>query len=84
MSQPKALDATLYRDVFQDGTIGGEVLEELIMRFGRDTYVAGGAEGARQTDFNCGKKAVIDFIILRINQANGVDKHVQTEVSITE
>lgn len=47
------------------GTHGGQdVLDDLIARFDAVmSYVPGGVEGARQTDFNEGKRLVIKFIL---------------------
>lgn len=61
-----------YARVFESHAEGSLVLADLISRFGRGIYVKGGPEGDRQTCFNAGRRSVLDFILGRINQANGV------------
>jgi len=74
---PDSLQPQLYKDVFEDDRRGAAILDELIRRFGRNPYVPGGLEGARQTDFNAGQNNVVQFLINRINQANGVEENEQ-------
>lgn len=71
------LPPALYADVFQDDRRGAAILEELIAVHGNNPYVKGGADAARQTDFNAGKLEVINFILRRLNRANGVNDDVQ-------
>ncbi|CQH34621.1 TPA: hypothetical protein PXJ75_002877 [Yersinia enterocolitica] len=66
-----------YKRLFDETAGGPQVLEELITRFGRGVYVKGGVEGDRQTCFNAGQRAVLDFILGRINMANGVNDDVE-------
>jgi hypothetical protein len=54
---------------------GARILEDLVERFGGNPYKAGGLEAQRQTDFNAGKLEVVNFILRRINQANGAEDH---------
>lgn len=61
-----------YARVFESHAEGSLVLADLISRFGSGIYVKGGPEGDRQTCFNAGRRSVLDFILGRINQANGV------------
>ncbi|EBM5748387.1 hypothetical protein D1298_14510 [Salmonella enterica] len=69
----KQLTNADFKRLFEE-TPGGElVLEELTRRFGKAIYVKGGPEGDRQTCFNAGQRSVLDFILGRINAANGVD-----------
>jgi hypothetical protein len=49
------------------------ILDDLASRFAGGIYVKGGLEGDRQTCYNAGRRSVLDFIIGRINQANGVE-----------
>jgi hypothetical protein len=60
-----------YALIFEDHKIGAAILEELIARFGGNPYVPGALEAQRETDYRAGRKAVVDFIVLRINQAAG-------------
>jgi hypothetical protein len=73
------LPAQLYADIFEDDTRGAAILEELIQMFGRNPYVKGGLEGARQTDFNAGANKPVQFILGRINQSHGVIDNVDDQ-----
>jgi hypothetical protein len=71
--------AETYAQVFENFPTGKVVLEDLVRRFGQSPYVPGGLEGDRATCFNSGKRAVLDFILGRINQAAGVDESAGEE-----
>lgn len=62
-----------YARVFENHAEGRGILEDLTARFGGGIYVKGGLEGDRQTCFNAGRRSVLDFILGRINQANGIE-----------
>lgn len=62
-----------YARVFENHAEGHVILDDLTARFGGGIYVKGGLEGDRQTCFNAGRRSVLDFILGRINQANGVE-----------
>ena len=62
-----------YARVFENHAEGRVILEDLTARFGGGIYVKGGLEGDRQTCFNAGRRSVLDFILGRINHANGVE-----------
>ena len=66
-----SVEAGAYALIFEDHKIGAAVLEDLIARFGGNPYVPGGLESQRETDYRAGRKAVVDFIVRRINQAAG-------------
>lgn len=68
-----------YARVFENHAEGRVILDDLTARFGGGIYVKGGLEGDRQTCFNAGRRSVLDFILGRINQANGVetDEHLE-------
>lgn len=68
-SAPMA-DAKDYQLVFEMGTSGPLVLLDLMNRFCQGTYVRGGIDAARETDFRCGKRAVVEFIQAQIDKAN--------------
>jgi len=61
----------MYARVFENHAEGALILEDLVRRFGRNPYVAGGQEGQRQTDYNAGALSVPTFILNQINRANG-------------
>lgn len=61
-----------YLVLFQDMPGGAAILDELVSRFGKNPYVKGGLEGDRQTAYNAGQLEVVNYILMRINRANGV------------
>ncbi|EHD22082.1 MULTISPECIES: hypothetical protein [Brenneria] len=66
-----------YKRIFEETPGGPEVLAELTSRFGGSVFVKGGPEGDRQTCFNAGQRNVLDFILRRLNQADGVNDDVE-------
>ena len=75
-SDPTKVDAKMYARVFEGHVEAAMVLDDLTKRFGGALFVKGGEEGRRQTDFNLGRRFVLDFILTMINTANGVDPNV--------
>lgn len=71
MTDRKA-DPAMYARVFDGHHEGALILEDLTRRFGGALFVKGGEEGRRQTDFNLGRRAVLDFIVGMVNQAADV------------
>jgi hypothetical protein len=67
------LPAEVYARVFENHAEGRQILDELIKRFGGSIYVKGGHEADRHTAYNAGRRSVLDFILGRINHANGVN-----------
>lgn len=72
MTSDLRADPDAYARVFEGHHEGVLILEDLTRRFGGALFVKGGEEGRRQTDFNLGRRAVLDFILGQINRANGV------------
>ena len=66
-----------YRRIFEEMPGGPQVMEELTRRFGREAYVKGGTEGDRETCYRAGQRAVLDFILMQINKADGVNDDVE-------
>lgn len=64
-------DAAMYARVFEGHAEGRLILDDLIARFGGALFVKGGEEGRRETDYRLGRRALLDFILGQINQANG-------------
>jgi hypothetical protein len=64
-------DPAAYARVFEGHHEGVLILEDLTKRFGGALFVKGGEEGRRETDYRLGRRAVLDFILTMINQANG-------------
>jgi hypothetical protein len=68
----------MYARVFEDHHEGRLIFEDLIKRFGRQPYVPGDLAAERQTLVNLGRRAVVDFIVSRINLSHGVNDDVET------
>lgn len=66
-----------YRRIFEEMPGGPQVMEELTRRFGREAYVKGGTEGDRETCYRAGQRSVLDFILMQINKADGVNDDVE-------
>jgi len=49
------------------------VIDDLVKRFGGKLWADGGTEGARKTDYNCGRRSVLDFILGQVNRSKGVE-----------
>lgn len=70
MAKPTDQD---YATLFEDMPGGPAILEELVNIYGRNPYVKGGHEADRQTSYNAGAMAVVNYILSRINRANGAE-----------
>lgn len=66
-----------YKRIFEEMPGGQQVLDELTRRFGREAYVKGGTEGDRETCYRAGQRSVLDFILMQINKADGVNDDVE-------
>lgn len=66
-----------YKRVFEEMPGGAEVLDDITRRFGREAYVKGGTEGDRETCYRAGQRSVLDFILMQINRADGVNDDVE-------
>lgn len=60
-----------YATLFEDMPAGAAILEELVQIYGRNPFVKGGHEADRQTAYNAGALAVINYLLARINRAHG-------------
>lgn len=68
---PEVVDRSAYHRVFVGHKDGVAVLEDLVARFhDRQTYVAGGIDGQRETEKRAAQKEVIGFILRRIGQVS--------------
>lgn len=70
--QRETLPPETYARVFENHAEGKLILDEMVARFGGNPYRRGGLEAQRDTDFRAGQLSVLNFILGRINQANGV------------
>lgn len=68
----------MYARVFEDHHEGRLIFEDLVKRFGKHPYVKGGRAAERETLKNLGSRAVIDFVVSRINLSHGVNDDVET------
>lgn len=66
-----------FKRIFEEMPGGAEVLAEITRRFGREAYVKGGTEGDRETCYRAGQRSVLDFILMQINRADGVNDDVE-------
>lgn len=67
------VDPAAYARVFEGHHEGALILDDLVRRFGGGLFVKGGEEGRRQTDFNLGRRSMLDFILGQIDQASGAE-----------
>ncbi len=65
------LPAEVYSRIFDGTPEGQQILEELVARFGGNPYVRGGHEADRETAYRAGQNRVVNFILGRVNEANG-------------
>jgi len=64
----------MYGRVFDGHAEGKIILEDLVARFyDQPSYTKGGVEGARESDFKEGRRAVVGFILNRIGQIQESD-----------
>lgn len=62
--------AETYRNVFDLDVNGQRILEDLVVRFCRSSYVPGGHDAERESCFRAGQASVVNLILAKINQAN--------------
>lgn len=67
------VDPQAYQRLFEHNADGVAVLDELVSVFGKNPYTPGGVDAARATDFKAGQLEVVQFILRKINRANGVN-----------
>ncbi|AOA57566.1 Bbp19 family protein [Acinetobacter larvae] len=66
-----------YRLAFDFDANGQKVLEDLVARFCKSTYVRGGQDAERESCYRAGQASVVNLILTKINQAN--DPNYKTE-----
>ena len=59
-----------YRNVFDLDQNGIRILEDLVARYCRSSYVPGGHDAERESCYRAGAASVVNFILTKINQAN--------------
>jgi hypothetical protein len=74
-----------YALIFESHKVGQKILEDLTRRFAHRSKSADDGIGRVLDTFEYqGQRNVLDFICLRISQANGVDDYEDIEVSTDE
>ena len=69
-----------YALIFESNKIGAAILEDLIARFGRRRNKhSSGIDRILDTERADAQREMLDFIVLRINQANGVEPNENAE-----
>ena len=69
------IDPRVYRRIFEQDSDGVAILEELYRLFAKGAVTKGGIDAVLQTYHNDGARKVLEHIVRRINQANGVTDH---------
>lgn len=73
MSSPSPIDSRVYRRIFEEDGDGAAVLAELWRIFAKGAVTKGGIDAVLATYHNDGARSVLEHIVRRINQANGVN-----------
>lgn len=68
---PRAVTEVTYRQVFEDSALGAAVLEDLVQRFSR-CQAGSGIDRVLNLSEHAGRQQVLNYILSKINQANGV------------
>jgi hypothetical protein len=71
-ARAEALPPEAYARVFDQFKEGQQILEELLRIFARPAKRDGGIDAILETYHRAGARSVCEFIVSRINQANGV------------
>jgi hypothetical protein len=61
-----------YQLIFEDHKVGQKIFEDLLIRFGNLPPKQGGLDRVLNQFEYAGQRRVIDYIALRLDQANGV------------
>jgi hypothetical protein len=72
------LQASDYELIFESNKVGAAILDDLIQRFSRELK-SSGIDRILDSERMRGRREVLDFIVMRINQANGVQDDEPTE-----
>ena len=73
------VEASVYREIFEDDRRGAAIFEDLTQRFARPAVTTGGIDAVLQTYHRDGMRRVVEFIVSQINRANGVDVNAESE-----
>lgn len=67
-----------YQLIFEDHKVGQKIFEDLLLRFGSLPPKQGGLDRVLNQFEYAGQRRVIDYIALRLDQANGVRSNGDT------
>lgn len=67
-----------YKQIFEDNRVGQKIYEDLLLRFGRQCDKGSGIDRVLDQFQYSGRREIIEFITLRVNQANGVRTQGET------
>lgn len=73
----KQLTEQDYKQIFDETAQGQAILEELVARFATMGPSFDEHNAELKTYYRAGQRSVVDFILSRINRANGVTDNVQ-------
>ncbi len=65
-----------YELIFEDNKTGQKIYDDLVARFGKIPDKSNGIDRVLDQFQYAGQRKVIEFITMRINQANGVEENV--------
>ena len=68
--QVRKATAGNYRLIFDVEPMGQRILEDLVAKYCKSTYVRGGQDAERESCYRAGQAAVVNHILSKINQAN--------------
>lgn len=69
-----------YKLIFEDNRTGAKIFDDLVVRFGRAPQKSSGIDRVLDQAAYQGRREVIEFIALRINQANGFNDDSSIEI----
>lgn len=71
--------AEAYARLFEGHGDGRVILEELVRRYARGAKIGNGIDGILETYRRDGARSVVEFILSRVNHANGApNEHAQS------
>lgn len=73
------LDIAAYARLFEGHPDGQKVLDDLYRRFCQPAVTSGGIDAVIKTYHRAGARAVVEYILARVNQANGVDEQIDND-----
>lgn len=75
MPRPEGpIDPRVYRRIFEQDSDGAAILDELERLFAASAVTKGGIDAVLQTYHRAGARTVVEFIVKRVNQANGLEE----------